>query len=165
MRPLPPPCLAEVTVLVPSAIRPRTSSEETFYFLGARSPLGNGLFLVDCFLELVPMAPSSVSFLFAAWSLIVALLFASSISEKQTDKFTIKTIQLNVRVDGLTLTGALLVFNGHRSGFRFITIPVDGIEVDELSPGPFLWFRLRKFFFKKDVLLNINLGTPSYCKK
>ena len=81
------------------------------------------------------------------------------------DKFAIKTIQLNTRVDGLTLTGAVLVLNSHRSGFRSIIIPVDGIEVDKLSPGPFLWFRLRKIFFKKVVLVNINLGTLSYCKK
>ena len=67
--------------------------------------------------------------------------------------------------DGLTLTGALLVLNSRWSGFRSITIPVDGIEVDELSPGPFLWFRLHKNSFKKVVLLDINLGAPSYCKK
>ena len=53
-------------------------------------------------------------------------------------KLAIKTSQLNVRVDGLTLTGTLLILNGCRSGFRSVTIPVDGIEVDELSPGPFL---------------------------
>ena len=80
-------------------------------------------------------------------------------------KLAIKTSQLNVRVDGLTLTGTLLVLNGRRSGFRSVTIRVDGIEVDELSPGPFLWFRLCKYFFKKVVLLKINLGTPSYYKK
>ena len=79
--------------------------------------------------------------------------------------FAVKTIQLNVEVDGLTLTGALFVLNSRRSGFRSVTIPVDGIEVDKLSLGPFLWFRLRNFFFKKVVLLDINLGTPSYCKK
>ena len=80
-------------------------------------------------------------------------------------KFAVKTIQLNVEVDGLTLTGALFVLNSRRSGFRSVTIPVDGIEVDELSPSPFLWFRLRKFFFKKAVLLDVNLGMSSYCKK
>ena len=42
---------------------------------------------------------------------------------------------------------------------------MDGIEVDKLSPGPFLWFRLHKNSFKKVVLLDINLGTLSYCKK
>ena len=45
-----------------------------------------------------------------------------------------------------------------------VTIPVNSIEADELSPGPFLWFRLRKNSFKKVVLLDINLGTLSYCK-
>ena len=66
MRPLPPLCLARVTVLLPSAIRPMTGSVETYCFLGARSPLGNGLFFVEGLLELVPMVPSSVSFLFVA---------------------------------------------------------------------------------------------------
>ena len=79
-------------------------------------------------------------------------------------KFAVKTIQLNVEVDGLTLTGALLVLNSRWSGFRSVTIPMDGIEVDELSPSLFLWFRPRKKFFKK-VVLDVNLGTPSYCKK
>ena len=58
--------------------------------------------------------------------------------------------------------GALLVLNSCRIGFRSVTIPVDGIEVDELSPSPFLWFRLHKIFFKKVLLLDVNLGTPSY---
>ena len=80
-------------------------------------------------------------------------------------KLAIKTSQLNVRVDRLMLTGTFLVLNSRQSRFKSVTIPVDGIEVDELSPGPFLWFRLREIFFKKDILLNINLGTPSYCKK
>ena len=77
----------------------------------------------------------------------------------------IKISQLNVRVDELTLTGTFLVLNGRWSRFRSVTIPVDGIEVDELSPGLFLWFRLCEKFFKKVILLNVNLGTPSYCKK
>ena len=66
MRPLPPPCLAGVTFLLPSAISPMTGSVETFCFLGARSPLGNGLFFAEGLLEPVPIAPSSVSFLFTA---------------------------------------------------------------------------------------------------
>ena len=70
-----------------------------------------------------------------------------------------------MEVDGLTLTSALLVLDNRRSGFRSVTIPMDGIEADELSPSPFLWFRLHKFFFKEVVLLDVNLGTPSYCKK
>ena len=66
MRPLPPPGLAEVAVLLPSAIKPMTGFVETFCFLGARSPLSNGLFYAEGLLEPVPMTPSSVSFLFAA---------------------------------------------------------------------------------------------------
>ena len=70
-----------------------------------------------------------------------------------------------MEVDGLTLTGALLVLNSRRSGFRSVTIPMDGIEVHKLSPSLFLWFRLSKNSFKKVVLLDINLGAPSYYKK
>ena len=67
--------------------------------------------------------------------------------------------------DGLTLTGALLVLNCRWSGFRSVTIPMDGVKVHKLSPRPFLWFRLCKNSFKKVVLLDINLRAPSYCKK
>ena len=70
-----------------------------------------------------------------------------------------------MEVDGLTLTGALLVLNYHRSGFRSVTIPMDGVEAHKLSPRLFLWFRLCKNSFKKIVLLDINLGAPSYYKK
>ena len=70
-----------------------------------------------------------------------------------------------MEVDGLTLTGALLVLNSCRSGFRSITIPMDDVEVHKLSPHPFLWFRLSKKSFKKVVLLDINLGASSYYKK
>ena len=81
MRPLPPPGLAGVTVLLPSAIRPMTSSVETYCFLGAQSTLSIGLF-AEGLLEPVPIATSSVSFFFTALFLMAALLFASSISEK-----------------------------------------------------------------------------------
>ena len=59
------------------------------------------------------------------------------------------------------MTGSLLVFNGRWSRFKFVAIPMDGIEVDELSPGPFLWLGLGKNFLKKIELLNVNLGAPS----
>ena len=68
-------------------------------------------------------------------------------------------------VDGLTLTGALLVLNSRHSGFRSVTIPIDGVEVHKLSPRLLLLFTLCKNSFKKVVLLDINLGAPSYCKK
>ena len=67
--------------------------------------------------------------------------------------------------DGLMLTGALLVLNSRRSGFRSVTIPMDGVKVHKLSPRSLLWFSLCKNSFKKVVLLNINLWVPSYCKK
>ena len=63
------------------------------------------------------------------------------------------------------MTGTFLVLNGHWSRFRSIAIPVDGIEVDKLSPSPFLWLGLRENFLKKIILLNVNLGSPLDCKK
>ena len=42
---------------------------------------------------------------------------------------------------------------------------MDSVEVHKLSPHPFLWFGLCKNSFKKVVLLDINLGALSYCKK
>ena len=68
-------------------------------------------------------------------------------------------------VDGLTLTGALLVLNSRQSGFKSVTIAIDGVEVHKLSPRLLLWFSFYKNSFKKVVLLDINLGAPSYCKK
>ena len=142
MRPLPLPGLAGVTVLLPFAIRPMTGSVVTFCFLGARSPLSNGLFFAEGLLEPVPMAPSFVSFFFAARFLMTALLFASSISEKGKRVSSWKTTKLNMDADGLMLTGALLVLDGRRSGFRSVTIPMDGVKVYKLSPRLFLWFGL-----------------------
>ena len=57
-----------------------------------------------------------------------------------------------------------LVLNGHRSRFRSVAIPVDDIEVNELSPSPFLWLGLCKNFLEKIILLNVNLRAPSDCK-
>ena len=59
------------------------------------------------------------------------------------------------------LTSSLLVFNGRWSRFRFVAIPVDDIEVDELSPGSFLWLGLGKNSLEKIELLNVNMGVPS----
>ena len=42
---------------------------------------------------------------------------------------------------------------------------MDSIEIHKLCPRPFLWFRFSKNSSKKVVLLDINLGVPSYCKK
>ena len=83
IRPLPAPCFAVVTVLAPSAIRPTTGSNETLGLLGARSPLDGGLLLIDDLLKLVPMGSTLASLFLAAWSRIVAFLFASSISKKE----------------------------------------------------------------------------------
>ena len=59
------------------------------------------------------------------------------------------------------MTGLLFIFNGRWSRFRSVPILVDGIEVDELSLGPFLWVGLGKNSLKKIELLNVNLGAPS----
>ena len=58
-------------------------------------------------------------------------------------------------------TSSLLVFNGRWSRFRFVAIPVDGIEVDKLSPGSFLWLGLGKNSLEKIELLNVNMGVLS----
>ena len=63
------------------------------------------------------------------------------------------------------MTGTFFALNGRRSRFRSVAIPMDGVEVDKLSPGLFLWLGLRKNFLKKIILLNVNLGAPSDCKK
>ena len=47
-----------------------------------------------------------------------------------------------MEADGLTLTSALLVLNSHRSGFKSVTIPMDGVKIYKLSPRPLLWFGL-----------------------
>ena len=77
-------------------------------------------------------------------------------------KFAKKKAKLNMKVDRLTLTGALLVLNSHRSGFRSVTIPMDGVEVYKLSPRLLFWFSLCKNSFKKVVLLDINLWALSH---
>ena len=63
------------------------------------------------------------------------------------------------------MTGTFLILNGRWSRFRIVVIPLDGIEVDELSPSPFLWLRLSENFLEKIILLNVNLGAPSDYKK
>ena len=63
------------------------------------------------------------------------------------------------------MTGMFLVLNGCWSRFGSVAIPVDGIEVDELSLGPFFWLGLRESFLEKIILLNVNLGVPSNYKK
>ena len=63
------------------------------------------------------------------------------------------------------MTGTFLVLNGCWSRFKSVAIPVDGIEVDELSPGPFLWLGLCENFLEKIILLNVNLGAASNYKK
>ena len=84
MRPLLTPCFVGVAVFAALAISPTTGSKDTLAFLAGRSPLGYGFLFIDGILGAVPMGEMSpVSFFFAAFDLINALLLASSISEKE----------------------------------------------------------------------------------
>ena len=44
--------------------------------------------------------------------------------------------------DGLTLMGAFLVLYRRGSGLVSIAVPVDGVEINQLCPRPFLWLSL-----------------------
>ena len=66
------------------------------------------------------------------------------------------------RDDGLTLTGAFLVLNRRGCRLRSVAVPMDGVEIDQLRPRPFLWLRLGKNFLQKIVLLQVNLWTLSH---
>ena len=59
------------------------------------------------------------------------------------------------------MTGTFFALNGRRSRFRSVAIPVDSVEVDELSPGSFLWLGLGKNSLVKIELLDVNLGALS----
>ena len=59
------------------------------------------------------------------------------------------------------LSSSLFVFNCCLSRFEFVAIPVDGVKVDKLGPGSFLWLGLCKNSLKKVKLLEINLWVPS----
>ena len=67
--------------------------------------------------------------------------------------------------DGLTLTGALFVLNCLRSWLGSVTVPMDGIEVDEFGPGSFLWCGLGKNLFKEAKLLECDLWATTDCTK
>ena len=58
-------------------------------------------------------------------------------------------IKLDVEGDRLTLTGALLVFDSRRSGFRSVAIPMDGIKVNQLRPRRSSGFVFEKILSKK----------------
>ena len=163
IRPLPAPCFVGVTVLAPSAIRPTMGSKETLGFLGARSPFDGILLLIDNLLEPIPMGSVSAPLFLAACSLIAALPFASSISKKKkTGKVGHKHKLFKQKEnDRLTLSSSLFVFNCCLSRFESVTIPMDGVKVDELGPGSSFWLRLCKNSLKKVKLLEINLWAPS----
>ena len=63
------------------------------------------------------------------------------------------------------MSSPLIVSNGCLNRFGSVAIPVDGVKIDELGPGLFLWLGLCKNFLKKVKLLEVNLWAPSNCKK
>lgn len=61
--------------------------------------------------------------------------------------------------------GALFVLNCHWSWHESVTVPINGVEVNEFGLGSFLWFGLGKNFLKKTELFERNLRALSYCTK
>ena len=59
------------------------------------------------------------------------------------------------------LSSSLFVFNCCLSRFGSVAIPVDGVKVDELGPGSFLWLGFGKNSLKEVKLLKINLWASS----
>ena len=59
------------------------------------------------------------------------------------------------------MSSSLFVFNCCLSKFGSVAILVDGVKVDELGPGSFLWLGLCKNSLKKVKLLEINLWASS----
>ena len=55
------------------------------------------------------------------------------------------------------MSSLLFVSKGCLSRFGFVAIPVDGVKIDKLGSGLFLWLGLCKNSLKKVKLLKINL--------
>ena len=70
-----------------------------------------------------------------------------------------------MKVDGLTSVDSLVISEGFRSGFRTVTIPVNGLWVYQLRPSPFFRLSLLKNLLEETKLLNTNLWAPSTCKR
>ena len=66
-----------------------------------------------------------------------------------------------MKVDELTSVDSLVISEGFRSGFRTITIPVNGLWVYQLRPSPFFRLGLLKNLLEETKLLNTNLWAPS----
>ena len=59
------------------------------------------------------------------------------------------------------MSSSLFVLNCYLSRFGSVIIPVNGVKVDELDPGSFLWLGFGKNSLKEVKLLKINLWAPS----
>ena len=70
-----------------------------------------------------------------------------------------------MKVDGLTSVNSFVISDGFRSGFRTVTIPVNGVWVYQLCPNPFFRLGLLKNLLEKAKLLNTNLWAPSTCRE
>ena len=66
-----------------------------------------------------------------------------------------------MKVDGLTSVNSFVISDGFRSGFRTVTIPVNGVWIYQLRPSPFFWLGLLKNLLEETKLLNTNLWAPS----
>ena len=69
-----------------------------------------------------------------------------------------------MKVDGLTSVNSFVISDGFRSGFRTLTIPVNGVWVYQLCPSPLFRLGLLKNLLEEAKLLNTNLWVPSTCR-
>ena len=69
-----------------------------------------------------------------------------------------------MKVDGLTSVNSFVISDGFKSGFRTVTIPVNGVWIYQLRPSPFFRLGLLKNIFKEIKLLNTNLWASSTCR-
>ena len=69
-----------------------------------------------------------------------------------------------MKVDGLTSMNSFIISNGFRSGFRTVTIPMNGVWIHQLCPSPFFRLGLLKNLLEETKLLNTNLWAPSTCR-
>ena len=70
-----------------------------------------------------------------------------------------------MKVDGLTSVNSFVISDGFRSGFKTVTILVNGVWIYQLRPSPFFWLGLLKNLLEETKLLNTNLWAPSTCRE
>ena len=69
-----------------------------------------------------------------------------------------------MKVDGLTSVNSFVISDGFRSGFKTVTILVNGVWIYQLRPSPFFRLGLLKNLLEETKLLNTNLWAPSTCR-